>query len=120
MLRKWSRELQEGSTDSLQKEFEKLGIQTEEAERELAEDIEVGKIARSVNDPKGDFGKAVRINEGPDAGKYLLIRAGKPDEVVRGGDIVFKEDEIGTASGRPLAQDTLQGLVKANGGTPEQ
>jgi hypothetical protein len=100
-------------------EFTQLGVETGKAVRDFESEKELGFEARSVSDDEKVKGKAVRINDGPDAGKYLLIRPGKPDEVVRGGDLIAP-GLTGVKPKKVLAQDTLQGLVRANGALPGQ
>jgi hypothetical protein len=68
-------------------EFAKLGLANEKEARQQSMEKEIGLEAELVD---GGKGKAVRINEGPDAGKYLFIQAGEPDQVVRGGDLLIE------------------------------
>lgn len=99
-------------------ELRKLGLEGDAAEREAQLEKEVGFEARHMDDKEGTRGRAVRINKGPDTGKYMLYRPGQEPVVVEGGELQMPKTSAQASSSRLLVQDTLQGLARANGATP--
>jgi len=68
-------------------EFAKLEHENTATKRQQDMEKEIGVEAETVDGAKG---KAVRINEGVNTGKYLFIEAGEEDRVVRGGDLLIE------------------------------
>lgn len=95
-----------------QHEFTQLGVTTRKAVNEES----IGFEARHVEDDSKVKGKAAPINTGPDAGRFLLIRPGQPDEVVDGSRLIVP----GVSSPQGSIQrarkfETLQGIASDQG-----
>jgi hypothetical protein len=104
-----------------QQEFAKLKGQVEDAETVRRQAKSLGFEARHVNDDPNVKGKAVEILTGDDAGKFRLVRPGKPDEVVTGGELIGPGLYSATGAKAPSKGastrkfETLQGIAADQG-----
>ena len=101
-------------------EHEKAGLTNADTKRTQDMEKEIGLEAELLG---GGKGKAVRINEGVDTGKYLFIEAGKPDQIVRGGDLKIAgvtNPEARALTAGERNRETVEYWAAKNGATSGQ
>jgi hypothetical protein len=98
-------------------ELKKLGLENEATEHDQGRKQELGVRAWHIDATERQAGRAVRINEGEDAGRYKLYEPGNPDKfrIVDGGELNIPSGQLGGSAPRRAKHETMQGIVAANG-----